>query len=59
VLAGPTRDSTDIIRARTHYELRLDLAIGNTVDFIRVGACKASYASVEFDGFLPLAVHCI
>lgn len=59
VLAGPTCDSTDIIYDRAHYELPLDLAIGDTVDFLSAGAYTASYASVEFNGFPPLAVHCI
>jgi len=59
VLAGPTCDSTDIIYDRAHYELPLDLAIGDTVDFLSAGAYTASYASVEFNGFPPLVVHCI
>lgn len=59
VLAGPTCDSTDIIYDRALYELPLDLAIGDTVDCLSAGAYTASYASVEFNGFPPLAVHCI
>lgn len=59
VLAGPTCDSTDILYDRTEVELPLDLAIGDTVDFLSAGAYTASYASVEFNGFPPLATHCI
>jgi ornithine decarboxylase len=58
VLAGPTCDSTDIIYDRANYALPLDLAIGETVDFLSAGAYTASYASVEFNGFAPLATHC-
>ena len=58
VLAGPTCDSTDIIYDRAGYELPLDLSIGDTIDFLSAGAYTASYASVEFNGFPPLAVHC-
>jgi ornithine decarboxylase len=59
VLAGPTCDSTDIVYDRTNYALPLDLAIGDTVDFLSAGAYTASYASVEFNGFPPLSTHCI
>ncbi len=59
VLAGPTCDSTDIIYDRANYAMPLDLAIGDTVDFLSAGAYTASYASVEFNGFPPLATHCV
>jgi ornithine decarboxylase len=59
VLAGPTCDSTDIIYDRAVYALPLDLRIGDTVDFLTAGAYTASYASVEFNGFAPLATYCI
>jgi ornithine decarboxylase len=59
VLAGPTCDSTDILYDRTDVELPLGLAIGDTIDFMSAGAYTASYASVEFNGFPPLATHCI
>jgi len=58
VLAGPTCDSTDIIYDRANYPLPVDLAIGDTVDFLSAGAYTASYASVEFNGFPPLATYC-
>ena len=59
VLAGPTCDSTDIIYDRANYTLPLDLAIGDPLDFLSAGAYTASYASVEFNGFPPLATHCV
>ncbi len=59
VLAGPTCDSTDIIYNRARYALPTALAIGDPVDFLCAGAYTASYASVEFNGFPPLAMHCI
>lgn len=58
ILAGPTCDSTDIIYDRAGYALPVALAIGDTVDFLTAGAYTASYASVEFNGFPPLALHC-
>ncbi len=59
VLAGPTCDSTDIIYDRASYTLPKELTIGDHVDFLTAGAYTASYASVEFNGFPPLATHCI
>jgi ornithine decarboxylase len=59
VLAGPTCDSTDILYERARYELPLDLAIGDAVDFRSAGAYTASYASVEFNGFAPIQTYCI
>jgi ornithine decarboxylase len=59
VLAGPTCDSTDIIYEHAGYELPLDLGIGDPVVFLSAGACTASYASVEFNGFRPIRSYCI
>lgn len=59
ILAGPSCDSTDIIYERAGYQLPLDLAIGDTVDFLSAGAYTASYASVEFNGFAPIRSYCI
>jgi len=58
-LAGPTCDSTDILYERAGYQLPLDLAIGDTIDFLSAGAYTSSYASVEFNGFAPLRTYCI
>ena len=59
ILAGPTCDSTAIIYERSHYTLPLGLEAGDYVDFLSSGAYTASYASVEFNGFPPIASHCI
>lgn len=59
VLAGPTCDSTDIVYEHAGYELPLDLAIGDKIDFLSAGAYTASYASVEFNGFAPIKTYCI
>jgi ornithine decarboxylase len=58
-LAGPTCDSTDILYERADYELPLDLAPGDFVDFLSAGAYTASYASVEFNGFAPIPTYCL
>jgi ornithine decarboxylase len=54
ILAGPTCDSEDIHYRRTPYELPLDLAIGDPVDFLSAGAYTASVAAVAFNGFPPI-----
>jgi ornithine decarboxylase len=59
ILAGPTCDSTDILYQHARYDLPLDLAIGDPVDFLSAGAYTASYASVEFNGFVPIKTFCI
>ena len=57
ILAGPTCDSTDILYRRHPYELPLDLAIGDPVDFLSAGAYTGSVASVGFNGFPPLKTY--
>lgn len=59
ILAGPTCDSADILYERADYRLPMDLAIGDTVDFLSTGAYTTTYASVGFNGFQPLQVYCI
>jgi ornithine decarboxylase len=59
ILAGPTCDSTDIIYDKAGYGLPLDLAAGDTIDFLSAGAYTASYASVEFNGFAPIRTYCL
>lgn len=54
ILAGPTCDSADILYRRHPYQLPLDLAIGDPVDFLSAGAYTASAAAVAFNGFPPL-----
>ncbi|MFD0203456.1 MULTISPECIES: type III PLP-dependent enzyme [Saccharothrix] len=59
VLAGPTCDADDVLYQNTCYELPLDLRAGDHVDLLGAGAYTASYSSVAFNGFPPLATHCV
>jgi ornithine decarboxylase len=59
ILAGPTCDSADILYLRRPYELPLDLAIGDTIDFLSAGAYTASVAAVAFNGFQPIASYVV
>ncbi|MEZ4415498.1 MAG: type III PLP-dependent enzyme [Gemmatimonadota bacterium] len=54
VLAGPTCDSMDVLYETTHYELPLDLRIGDRLRIGATGAYTQSYSSVCFNGFEPL-----
>lgn len=59
VLAGPTCDGDDVLYRRTPVALPLDLAAGDVVDLLHAGAYTASYSSIGFNGFGPLAVHVV
>jgi ornithine decarboxylase len=59
VLAGPTCDSADILYEKTEYRLPLGLEVGDKVEILSAGAYTASYASVGFNGFLPIRTYCI
>ena len=59
VLAGPTCDGDDVIYQHSDYRLPLALAAGDHVDFLAAGAYTASYSSVAFNGFPPLATYCV
>ncbi|GAA1270526.1 type III PLP-dependent enzyme [Saccharothrix xinjiangensis] len=59
VLAGPTCDADDVLYQHTRYELPLDLRAGDHVDLLGAGAYTASYSSVAFNGFPPLATYCV
>jgi ornithine decarboxylase len=59
VLAGPTCDSADILYEKTHYELPLDLKIGDKVLILATGAYTTTYSAVSFNGFEPLEAVCI
>ena len=54
ILAGPTCDSADILYGRHPYDLPLDLAIGDPLDFVSAGAYTGSVAAVAFNGFPPI-----
>ena len=51
ILAWPTCDSADILYGRHPYDLPLDLAIGDPLDFLSAGAYTGSVAAVAFNGF--------
>jgi ornithine decarboxylase len=57
VLAGPTCDSADVLYEKKPYELPISLEIGDKVLIDGAGAYTASYASVAFNGFAPLATY--
>jgi ornithine decarboxylase len=59
ILAGPTCDSADILYRRHPYELPLDLAIGDPIDFLSAGAYTTSVAAVGFNGFPPIRSYLI
>jgi ornithine decarboxylase len=59
VIAGPTCDSVDILYERCEYHLPLALKAGDKVRILSCGAYTATYASVGFNGFAPLASYCI
>jgi len=58
-VAGPTCDSADVLYEKTDYELPLALEPGDHVDLLSAGAYTATYASVGFNGFGPLAQYYI
>jgi ornithine decarboxylase len=55
VLAGPTCDSADVLYEQTMVDLPLDLVEGDHVTFRCTGVYTASYSTVGFNGFAPLA----
>ncbi|HJP79536.1 MAG TPA: type III PLP-dependent enzyme [Pseudonocardiaceae bacterium] len=59
VLAGPTCDGDDVIYQHSDYQLPLALRAGDQVDFLAAGAYTASYSSIAFNGFPPLATYCL
>jgi len=54
VLAGPTCDSADVMYEKTPYPLPVSLEIGDKLLIEGTGAYTTTYASVAFNGFLPL-----
>jgi ornithine decarboxylase len=59
ILAGPTCDSADVLYEKADYQLPLDLRIGDLVHIHSAGAYTTTYASVNFNGFSPLAQYYI
>ena len=58
-LAGPTCDNAEILYRRHPYDLPLDLAIGDPVDFLSAGADATSLPAVTFNGFPPIRSYFI
>ncbi len=59
VIAGPTCDGDDVLYQRTRVLLPTTLQAGDPVRILDTGAYTASYSSVSFNGFPPLAVTVI
>jgi ornithine decarboxylase len=57
IIAGPTCDSMDILYENHKYRLPVDLKIGDRLYFLSTGAYTGSYASVSFNGFLPIKTY--
>ena len=57
ILAGPSCDSVDVLYEQRLYSLPLDLAPGDTLDFLAAGAYTTSYATAAFNGFSPPATY--
>ncbi|GHV93428.1 ornithine decarboxylase [Spirochaetia bacterium] len=57
ILAGPTCDSMDILYEDYKYRLPVDLKVGDRLYFLSTGAYTGSYASVSFNGFLPIKTY--
>ena len=57
VLAGPTCDSADILYETVDYQLPLDLAPGDRLFSVSVGAYSTTYSTIGFNGFPPLDVE--
>ncbi|RMI30229.1 type III PLP-dependent enzyme [Nocardia stercoris] len=59
VVAGPTCDGDDVLYQRTRVLLPTTLQAGDPIRILDTGAYTASYSSVSFNGFPPLAVTVI
>jgi ornithine decarboxylase len=57
ILAGPTCDGDDVLYQRTVYHLPFALTPGDQLEILNAGAYTASYSSVSFNGFQPLATY--
>ena len=59
VIAGPTCDGADILYEKAGYTLPLDLRPGDRVRLMATGAYTTTYASVGFNGYIPLKAYYI
>lgn len=58
-IAGPTCDGADILYEKAGYQLPEALKAGDRVRLLSAGAYTTTYASIGFNGFLPLREHYI
>ena len=59
IIAGPTCDSADVLYEKEPYPLPDTLVAGDEVMIDAAGAYTASYSTVGFNGFPPLAAYII
>lgn len=60
ILAGPTCDSDDVLLpSGISTELDSDIDEGDLIVFPVAGAYSTSYATMSFNGFRPMDVHCL
>jgi ornithine decarboxylase len=59
VIAGPTCDSVDVLYKDFHYQLPLDLDVGDHVTVLSAGAYTKAYCTEEFNGFEPIPAYCL
>ena len=57
IIAGPTCDSMDIMYENAKYKLPVSLKAGDKVYWLSTGAYTSTYASVAFNGFLPIKTY--
>ncbi len=58
-IAGPTCDGVDVLYEKSNYRLPMALTDGDRVEIDNTGAYTTTYCSTAFNGFSPLAEHCI
>src|SRR5262249_35062867 len=59
IVAGPPRDSVDLLYEKTPYMLPISLEMGDKVLIEATGAYPAPYSSVAFNGSPPLRQYVI
>ena len=59
VVAGPTCDSADVMYEKAPYELPISLSVGDEILIECTGAYTATYSSIAFNGFEPLASYVV
>lgn len=58
-LAGPTRDSADVLYERVPVRLPPSLGEGITVGLLSTGAHTPCFSTVGFSGFAPLSTRLV